>query len=376
MAAALQQPLPSKAKNVRNFHNQTKDIPKFNNNDDSKFLDTVQEVEIWLDERDAQYVLNRDDITRGQYVALTGFLPSRLQDDQDIFWACIFTMFHPFARFGIAIHSRNLLPVDYASQVWKLIYAIVEPEDFTKAASLITKLQETVVNFKENFGAWVSMVHQNHHLLRASGQQQNQTMLVNQLQLVMRGWISINKLLPGTNASSWEIFLNSELPRVIPAHLLTVDIFIKEGTKYERMIGGPMAAPAPIPRNPPAPAAAGRGQPGGLAYQALLEDNQPQGGKVFDPCIHCRRTNHRSQDCQSLPENKEMWCDQCRSRTHWTARCRFAVNDQRITEKGGMPPGRGRGRGNPQGQGRGNGGRGGGRGVHFEQGAGGAGRGT
>ena len=94
MAAALPNPPGSKANHVRNFNNRTKDIPVFNNIDDSKFLDTVQTMDIWLDERDCLYVSNQDDNARRQFVAMSGFLASRLQDDQDILWALIFAMFH------------------------------------------------------------------------------------------------------------------------------------------------------------------------------------------------------------------------------------------------------------------------------------------
>ena len=129
--AAAGAPLNSKASNVRNFHNQTKDIPAFDNEDNSKFLDTIQTMEIWLDERDCKYVANRDDNTRRQFVAMSGYLPTRITDNQDIFWSCIFIMFHAYARFRTAIHPRNILLSDYSSQVWKMIYAIIKPEDFS-----------------------------------------------------------------------------------------------------------------------------------------------------------------------------------------------------------------------------------------------------
>ena len=80
-------------------------------------------------------------------------------------------------------------------------------------------------------------------------------------------------------------------------------------TKYKRMIRGPVVVPAitPIPETPAAHSAVGRGQPGGLAYITDSEYNK----KTFNPCAHCGCTNHQSPDCQSLPENKDMWCEHC-----------------------------------------------------------------
>ena len=74
-----------KSSNTNNWNNRSKTWEEYQDKDDSIWDVIVEQIEIWLDERDCKYVSNRDDNSRMAFIQNQPWTPSRFRDDQDIF---------------------------------------------------------------------------------------------------------------------------------------------------------------------------------------------------------------------------------------------------------------------------------------------------
>ena len=305
-----------------------------------------------------------------------GWQPSRYQDDQEIFWSLLTHLFDGFPRFERALNSKNVLNRYYASEVWEKIIGIIDPRDGPAAAKSVRDMNQILSEFNGDFETWSSEVHKLYYEMRQNGQAHSELVLCEQMKTAIQAWVKANLKDEGTFASKWDTWLCTDLERQLDNRgvNLNVDDMIDIRVLYERKIGGPGQAStqqAPTSNSDPGKSSA---HPN-LAYAAGFEAGQkdpmgqvpktpPQYKMRRDQCTHCGKNNHDSRDCFTLPENASMWCDQCRTNTHKTERCRYIIADQRTHESGGR--GRGRGRGAPKQMGY-NGGAGPGRGQPKER---------
>eukprot|EP00961_Rhodomonas_salina_P235504 3183138-Rhodomonas_salina.1 len=328
----------------QNLHNATKDLPVYKDTQEERDDPTqvIGDMEVWLDDRECQYVMDRNDGTRAAHVANENFQLGRVQADQRIFWALLRRLFGKISRFGTAMRSKNETQLFYATEVWKLACLLLNPADQSQQHSLIQRLAELLPMFEGNFEPWASAIHKIHFDLTQMRANQNDLVLCEQLQAMMTLWCTANKINLMSRAARWDIFLTMEINRLVPApQVLMVDLFVQHGTEYERHIfGGPeysSMADCPkasgaggTPATSATPGAApGANVPPGFAY--MYQGLPTQANK--QACQHCCLTNHESPDCKTLPQNAQMWCERCKSDTHWGTKCRFQLAADRNTEK-------------------------------------------
>ena len=130
---------------------------------DTRWPQVVRLVEIWLNERDCKYTLERSDAIQHLAIQNTGYTASRLQDDQDILFSLITILLQKYPRFHRTLNSKNELDSWFATAVWKQIYKIIDPEDAESASEIINDLNIAIANFQGNFDPWASKIHNLFH---------------------------------------------------------------------------------------------------------------------------------------------------------------------------------------------------------------------
>ena len=179
--------------------------------DDTRWPQVVRLIEIWLDERDCKYTLERSDPIRSMAIQNTGYTASRLRDDQDILFSLITILFQKYPHFHCALNSKNELDPWFAMAVWKQIYTIIDPEDAESESEIINDLNFAITNFQGDFDPWASKIHNLFRQLHLNGQQHNELVLCTHMQNSMKGWITTHQANPGLKAHMWEIWLQGEL---------------------------------------------------------------------------------------------------------------------------------------------------------------------
>lgn len=350
---------PARANVHRNTHNRSKDVPPYKDTLEERadWMRILEEIETWLSERACKYTVDLNPINRIQHCINNGFFQQRIADDQEILWSLLQKMFGRIPRFGKALRSKNPANQFYASNVWDRCYRVLNPQDDATARLLLQKQTALLPLFDGNFEPWSSAIQKYQFEMEKLKPGQNEAMLIEQMKAVMTAWVAANAVNPISRSTNWNIFLSSYLPSKFPPGFPPdLEQFLDAGTEYERQIwngpeyatmeerpGAAAQTPAP-PAAPTAGAPAGASVPAGFAYSGTVgqQNSGQQSGGPRPPCSHCGLTNHDSEDCKLLASNSEMWCGRCNSDTHWEAKCRFKVADQRTKEKSkGSPPGKG-----------------------------------
>ncbi len=120
-------------------HHKCKDYPIFNDTDaDSASWDdwVCKEMLNWLADLKCAYAM---DLTPGRivaHVATNGFLPSRISDYQEIFFALLHNMFQGNKLFRRCFKTVNRTLPLYATVLWDLLYRIGNPRDHQLANEL------------------------------------------------------------------------------------------------------------------------------------------------------------------------------------------------------------------------------------------------
>jgi hypothetical protein len=273
----------------------------------------------WLRPYEAEYTVNRDATERFNHIVASGFTPRRVQDDQSILFTAVHAVFQNSDEFKEILRNVDQRQHEYATHVLHALVDEVDPGDANEASQEVDTLDALIGSFTgEDFASYISKIKTSMQRLSALLDPQNTRTIAKQVLRAMREWCRDNPT--DSRSRPWDLFASTTV-LTCPALQLTVEHIASEGKRYER------SEVLPLFKKKAVPAASTSKRAPGMAFVGANTDaTRPH-------CLNCGRYNHEVKDCVYLDNAEERYCRHCKTRTHWTHKCRYVVAADRESEK-------------------------------------------